>query len=877
MAFKRRSQESVDPIDPIQLYTLLPKGENTPDDLWWHQGKVIETWHKEFHSKSDVALELPTGSGKTLVGGLIGEYRRRKNGHRVVFLCTTNSLARQAYNRLQEYGIESVLLTGRTTEWNQADRARYTNADAIAVSVYSHVFNSHPGLGDAEFMILDDAHAAEGAVSENWSINISRKESPDAYNAFLALLHDALDPLVLSRLQKDSSDGKYSTDVHLASPLAVSVNRAALEDFFSEHARSGGKLADQRYSYSLMAGHIGRCLIFASHGRIEVRPFIPPTHTHAAFESPKQRLYMSATLGNGGELERAFGRTSIHRIPLPEDREKKGTGRRFFCFPELTNDLSKNIDAVPAWIGQTISSAGRAVIATPDRWTAKAAKKTLEGQGLDTLSASDVDDSLEKFTESDGVALVLSNRYDGLDLPGEDCRVIVMDGLPSRGDLQERFLVNALGAIDVLQERIRARIVQGAGRATRHATDYAVVVMLGDDLTSFCTRRDVLDAMPTDVNAEIAFGLDNSLGIDSPEMRENIEDFLNRTPDWWQAESEIKALKGKRKVTPPPGTAQLGKAAQHEVRAYQAAWQGEWNIAVESAREAIDALTGGRAPQRYSALWNYLAASWSLVEDGNSLGGASHGTSQEYYRAARAAGRGTLWLTHLSAPAESKFVAPVAEPETDAVDLAAATEIAKAIQSVGKPSSFEAQTSRMRNNLLSVEASPYEEALVFLGVLLGASQSIGNNGATAAPDAVWDFASVFWAGWEAKSNAQPTGELGATEVRQAGSHLRYHASNTGLTIPSGSVSFLMTPQERIHPASRSVAEDHVYLVRNPAVVDLFDRALRSWKAVRARGLRTVSPEDVLEELRKEKALPSMWIPSLTRERIRNETASPGPE
>jgi Rad3-related DNA helicase len=877
MAFKRRSQESVDPVDPIQLYTLLPKGEDTPDDLWWHQGKVIETWHKEFSSKSDVAIELPTGSGKTLVGGLIGEYRRRKQGQRVVYLCTTNYLARQAYNRLQQYGIESVLLTGRTAEWNQADRARYTAAGAIAVSVYSHVFNSNPGLGDAEFMILDDAHAAEGAVSENWSMSISRKESPGAYRDFLALLHDALDPLVLSRLQKDSPDGKYATDVHLASPLAISANRAALEDFFSAEARSGGQLDDQRHSYRQMAGHIGRCLIFASYGRIQIRPFIPPTHTHPAFESPKQRLYMSATLGNGGELERSFGRAAIQRIPLPEDRKKKGTGRRFFCFPELTDDLSKDPDAVSTWVGKTVADVGRAVIATPDRWTAKSAKKALEEQGLDTLSASDVDNSLAEFTTSDNVALVLSNRYDGLDLPGEDCRLIVMDGLPSRGDLQERFLVNALGAIDVLQERIRARIVQGTGRATRHASDYAVVVMLGDDLTSFCTRRDVLDAMPTDINAEIAFGLDNSLGIDSSEMQENIGDFLNRTPSWWEADEEIKSLKGKRRVTSPPGTAELGKAAQHEVRAYQAAWQGEWNSAVESARHAIDALTGGRAPQRYSALWNYLAACWSLVDDGNALGGASRGTSQEYYQSARAAGRGTLWLTHLSAPAESKFVASALVTETDALDFAAASGIANSIQTVGKPSTFDAQISRMRNNLLSVEASPYEEGLVFLGVLLGASQSTGNKGATAAPDAIWDFGSVFWAGWEAKSNAQPRGELGATEVRQAGSHLRYHADATTSTIPSGSLCFVMTPQERVHPASRSVAEDHVYLVRNPTVMDLYDRAVRSWKAIRSRGLRTVSPQDVLTELRKEKVLPSMWLYSLTRERLANGSSLSGPE
>jgi len=40
-----------------------------------------------------LALELPTGSGKTLVGLLIGEYRRRKNKEKVVFLCPNQSIS----------------------------------------------------------------------------------------------------------------------------------------------------------------------------------------------------------------------------------------------------------------------------------------------------------------------------------------------------------------------------------------------------------------------------------------------------------------------------------------------------------------------------------------------------------------------------------------------------------------------------------------------------------------------------------------------------------------------------------------------------------------------------------------------------------------
>jgi hypothetical protein len=48
----------------------------------------------------------------------------------------------------------------RAVAYQKADRSRYTSADAITISVYSHVFNVNPALDDAQVLLLDDAHAA---------------------------------------------------------------------------------------------------------------------------------------------------------------------------------------------------------------------------------------------------------------------------------------------------------------------------------------------------------------------------------------------------------------------------------------------------------------------------------------------------------------------------------------------------------------------------------------------------------------------------------------------------------------------------------------------------------------------------------------------
>lgn len=48
------------------------------DNLWSEQADVLRIYAETHVDDHDVALELPTGSGKTLVGLLIAEWRRLK-------------------------------------------------------------------------------------------------------------------------------------------------------------------------------------------------------------------------------------------------------------------------------------------------------------------------------------------------------------------------------------------------------------------------------------------------------------------------------------------------------------------------------------------------------------------------------------------------------------------------------------------------------------------------------------------------------------------------------------------------------------------------------------------------------------------------------
>ena len=104
MAFKKTGSTRLSVDSPeSMLHDIRSKKIEGPlarqADIWReYTDKAID--------KSDVAIRLPTGSGKTLVGIVLGEWRRRKYNERILYLCPTNQLVHQVAKQAREvYGI----------------------------------------------------------------------------------------------------------------------------------------------------------------------------------------------------------------------------------------------------------------------------------------------------------------------------------------------------------------------------------------------------------------------------------------------------------------------------------------------------------------------------------------------------------------------------------------------------------------------------------------------------------------------------------------------------------------------------------------------------------------------------------------------------
>ncbi len=612
------------------------------------------------------------------------------------------------------------------------------------------------------------------------------------------------------------------------------------------------------FRFAMIRSGLSACLVYVSHSRILVRPVIPPTAENPIFVGARQRLYLSATLGEGGELERSFGRAPIARLSLPESSRTPRSGRRFFVFPELVPGADpRNLAA------QLVRTAGKALVLAPSTEMAVGTATELRGPGWPVLTASDVANGMAPFAELEHATCGLASRYDGLDLPGAACRAVVLEGRPDQDSLQERFLSSRVRAGSALAERVRTRVVQGAGRCTRGPDDWALVVILGQDLTQYLLRPETLEALTPELQAEIRFGIENS-DADVASVIENVTVFLDQSDPWRDdAEPMIAEFRHAAERQPPPGTAALGASAPLEIEACTLAAARRWQDASRVAGDAARTLgLGGDATRGYRALWLYLAGVWAdqaAADAGDSIGRAS---ARALLDQAEKAAKPSTWTREL-APL------PDAAPEgLGAADTTAVAAVA-ALAATTAMGAHEKKVAAMFDGLAETEPAKYEPGLTTLGRLLGAdAQKPKGKGRC---DSTWCWDEQLWLAVEAKSDHKPSGLVPHKEVRQANDQLRLLAGDRQReTIPPDSATVIVSPKPAVDPDGAAGAESHVHITDPETVTALARDTAAAWEEILAgRAGREGAALKLLVEtaLTRRGVLATQVLDRLTRQRV----------
>ena len=839
MAFKNVVQENQVVDSPDKLFRELSR-RRIPDVLP-HQAAMMQAYAAKAQAEKDVALQLPTGSGKTLVGLLIAEWRRRKNQEKVVYLCPTKQLVNQVVNQAHEkYGMSVTAFTGKIKDYPAGDKAAYRSADKIAVTTYSSLFNTNPFFTDADVVIVDDAHAAEAYVANTWSVQINRLEHAALHEAMRGILNRFLNETDVARLagQTDTLfDHSWTEMLPTVDLLSVSAELNAVLD-----TNTAG--TDLRFPWSMLRDHLHACQLYMSSYDILLRPLIPPTWSHSAFSNPIQRIYMSATLGESGDLERLLGRRSILRLPIPEGWERQGVGRRFFIFPDQS---LKPAEVEQLTLG-LMKIAGRTLVLVPsDAAEEKVAATVAQHLGFPTLNAMDIELSKAEFISKPQAVAAVANRYDGIDFPGDECRLLIVEGLPKAMNLQERFLMSRVGANLLFNERVQTRVLQAIGRCTRSLEDYSAVVVTGSDLPDYLSNIKRRRFFHPELQAELAFGIDQSKDTTVQDLLDNLNIFLNERDTWEKIDQQIVA---KRKVAVQqrfPAIAELRSVVEAEVRYQEEMWRSDYEAAAGFAQSVLGGLQAQEL-KGYRALWHYLCGSaYSLAAAANKSV-TLEAKAREQYAAAKSSATSVPWLVRLA----SRYENPANEVSAyDPRVIGQVERIETLLERLGTQHDrrFAAKEKFILEGIAASESNAFEEAQKQLGELLGFVA--GNEETDGAPDPWWiadDLCIVF----EDHSDAQLESALHVTKARQAATHPSWIRTNVPRGAQLSILPVLVTPVQKM----RDGASPHLESVALWAIQDFREWARQALATVRELRTTFMEPGDLEWRARAIEALQS---------------------
>jgi hypothetical protein len=794
VAFDLKKKATTAAESPEALFRDL-RGRSV-EGLLAHQADLLRDYVQRALEHPDVALQSPTGSGKTLVGLLIAEWRRRRRQERVVYLCPTNQLVNQvAAQARAQYGIDVVPFTGPKAGYAEVDKAAYSMASAVGITSYSALFNINPFFRDPHLIVLDDAHAAENYVASAWSLHVDRRIAGHAplFAALSAVLKPVLQGTDYDRLTAVRAESRWDDSWVDSVPLPAFHGLVdEITGVLDAHVDGAG---DLRYRWAWLKGRLDACHLYLARGEILLRPLIPPSATHAPFDAARQRVFMSATLGAGGDLERITGRRTITRLAVPAGWEKQGVGRRLFFFPSST----LRADDLRALAGRMSTRAGRSVVLTTDARREQAlAEAFAQETGFPVFSAREIEESKVGFVGAPQAVAVIANRFDGIDFPGDECRLLFVDQVPNATNLQERFFSTRVGASALLNDRVMTRLVQAFGRCTRGATDYAAVVALTESLFSFLAAPERRTLLHPELQAELEFGLDQSLGRTPAQFLENLDVFLAQGAEWREADATIVEVRDGKQQTPLPGADDLFAAVSHEVDYQYAMWSGRYADALDLARSVLGKLRAAEL-RGYRALWHYLAgnAAWLAAQHGQISDPAA---AREQYGKATRAVRSLRWLGDLARYVERDADRDDA-PRPHPADLAVIERLERVFEALGSATNhrFDEAERRVLDGLLHPGGEGFEGAHLELGRLLG--YDAGKVETDASPDPWWRADDSICFVFEDHAGAGAGGLLDATKARQAATHDNWVRMHVPGTADAEIVKLLITPVIRAAPGA----------------------------------------------------------------------------
>lgn len=541
-------------IEPRQIFTTLVRHPRFKFPSA-NQGEVLDKWF-ERRTRSDNTIKMNTGSGKMLVGLLILQSCLNENVGPAVYVTPDNHLVRQVIQEAADLGIVV------TEDVNDAD---FLSGSSILVVNIDKLINGKSvfGVGTTKItigsLVVDDAHACLDAIADQFSIDLPRCHP--AHARLLALFEEDLktySSVGWVEIEAEDPQGLMQVPFWAWQSKTEQVLKIL-------HAN---KDTDElRFSWPLLKDVISLCTCVFSGRTLQIKPRCLPIDQIPSFSKAKRKNYMTATLADDGVL---ITQLRADPISVADPIRPKGAGEigdRMIIAPQEVNPEITEVDIKS--LAAEIATNHNVVVLVPS-YSRAAFWKDVAAQ---TLTKDSITQGLSKLKSGHVGLTVLVNRYDGVDLPDDACRLLIIDGQPETSGLVERIEAGPLEGTEQQLLRQIQRLEQGIGRGVRSSEDRCAVLLFGARLTQRVNSPEAKKMFTPATLTQIEMGKEITKQIKGRPIEE-LRPILNlcierNTPEgqrWWQA-----------------GRARLAKAAEGAASHIEAA--------VPSVRKAFDLAT----------------------------------------------------------------------------------------------------------------------------------------------------------------------------------------------------------------------------------------------------------------------------------------------
>lgn len=532
-------QESMDSKTPQDIFNQLTQDKYSY--LRSYQSEVLTEWYNNRANQYNL-IKMNTGAGKTLVGLLILLTLNHEHRGKMLYVVPDKYLETQVKKEAQKLRIEIAI--------DENDRA-YLSGEAILVININKLVNgmsvfgvNSKNLRTADYIIFDDAHACLKIIKEQYTLTIPNTSL--AYTKLFNLFENAL---------KNDSIGTYQ-QIKQRDPVAyMRVPFYSWIDNIEEIIQILTEIKNEecyKFSYPLIQNQIRNCEAVISGKQITIFPMENSFTDIAAISEAKNKIFMSATFSDDTDLVIGLDlQNNISTLDIIAPSSSGDIGDRIIISPTYLNkkiDLDEVSDLILQYSKQynvliLVPSFQRA-----DIWVKRGAK---------LINNQNLEDIVEELNASQQSLHVLVNRYNGIDLPKNACRMIVLDGVPINTGLREKGLETVIDNTSHVYHDKISLIEQGMGRGVRDNKDWCAIIIFDWELSNFIFIDGNEEYFSDATKAQFKLSKDVAEQIKSENaitsIRETLDMFFDRDEQWVSISREVlSSLKTNKNISIAP-------------------------------------------------------------------------------------------------------------------------------------------------------------------------------------------------------------------------------------------------------------------------------------------------------------------------------------